>query len=262
MDICQRTAVCGKQPFCTYQFRRSCQHCQIKAGSVRSAGYSFDSQDGALLISKSGTKLQLQSAEGEILWETRYRKEDEEKAMAALQEQLGNCLQARFLIELESGDSPYKIDFSVQTGGIAGEFSPVGRLRVQKDTAMLRIANRSNKTVFYTIIDIDSRNRVSVLLPGATGNPADYRLKPGETSPLHRVRFDTPGREVLKLIATPAPVDLRPALASRRRNYRERTPLEALFDRPSRVAVPERGAGENYGSVEVGVATVILELIR
>ncbi len=172
-----------------------------------------DSQDDALLISKTGTKLQLQSAEGEILWETRYRKEDEEKAMAALQEQLGNCLQARFLIELESGDSPYKIDFSVQTGGIAGEFSPVGRLRVQKDTAMLRIVNRSNKTVFYTIIDIDSRNRVSVLLPGATGNPADYRLKPGETSPLHRVRFDTPGREVLKLIATPAPVDLRPALA-------------------------------------------------
>ncbi|MFM8485519.1 MAG: hypothetical protein ACKOCH_04210, partial [Bacteroidota bacterium] len=82
--------------------------------------------------------------------------------------------------------------------------------------------NRGQKTIFYSIIDIDSRNRVSVLLPGATGNPADYRLKPGETGTLHRVRFDTPGREVLKLIATPAPVDLRPALAGRRRNYRER----------------------------------------
>ena len=221
-----------------------------------------ESREGALLISKTGTRLQLQSEEGDILWETAYRKENEEKAVTAMQEQLGNCLQARFLIGLESGESPYKIDFTVQTGSNAEDFSAVGRLKVHRDTAFLRIVNRGNKTVFYSIIDIDSRNRVSILLPGETGNPADYRLKPGETSPLHRVRFDTPGREVLKLIATPAPVDLRPALANRRRNYREQDFLEALFHQPSRIAAPERGTGGNYGSVEVGVATVILEVIR
>ncbi|MFM7155139.1 MAG: caspase domain-containing protein [Bacteroidota bacterium] len=221
-----------------------------------------DTPEGALMISKNGTKLQLQSEEGEMLWETRYRKEEESNATNTLQEQLGNCQQARFLIGLETGESPYKIDFSVQSGSRSGEFSRVGRLRVQRDTAFLKIVNRGQKTIFYSIIDIDSRNRVSVLLPGATGNPADYRLKPGETGTLHRVRFDTPGREVLKLIATPAPVDLRPALAGRRRNYRERNLMEALLNDLNRTDTPKSRTGETYGSVEAGVATVILEVIR
>ncbi len=217
---------------------------------------------GAMSLFMKGTKLQLRSEEGVILWESGYRKENMDKTLKALQEELDKCLQARFLGSLEFGESPYKTEFSVKTASETSDFSPVARLRVQKDTAFLRIANKSQKPVFYTIIDIDSRNKVSILLPGPTGIPAEYRLKPGEVSALHRVRFDTPGREVLKLIVTPVPIDLRPALASRGMNNPGKNYLESLFAHSFRLAASERGAGMTYGGMEAGVATVVLDIVK
>jgi hypothetical protein len=114
--------------------------------------------------------------------------------------------------------------------------------------------------VYYTILDIDARNRVNVLLPGEGQLPAEYRLEPGAASPPHAVRFDAPGREVLKLILTPVLIDLREAVATRGR--RSSSFMETLLADSFQENGPDRGTARKYHGNEAGVETVVLEVVK
>lgn len=218
--------------------------------------------EAALVLAAERGKLLLRSADGLTIWEERYSANRQEEALQSLRLALGNYLQAQFLRSLEFEGSPYRAAFSVQVGANSRTPAAAGTLRMAKDTAFLKVVNRGAKPVYYTIIDIDARNTVSVLLPRPTDLPADYRLEPDAESPLHRVRFNTPGREVLKLITTDRPIDLRPAVANRGLGRRGRSFFEALFAESYWQNAKSRGPSGGYQGNEAGVETVVLEVVE
>ena len=222
-------------------------------------------EDAELILTQDEGKWILWSADGLVLWEERYSRNRLVPLFESLREALGNYLQAQFLRGLEFDGSSFHADFRAQVGVRPGEPSP-GRaglsLRVQKDTAFLQVVNRSAKPIYYTILDIDARNVVKVLLPAPGWLPADFRLEPGAESPLHAVRFNAPGREVLKLIATPVPIDLRDTVTSRGHSRKGRSFFENLFEETYTEGGKRRGPSGKYRGSEAGVETVVLEVVR
>lgn len=218
-----------------------------------------------LSLRLENNKLILWSADDGVLWEQRYLPSRADLQFESLREALGNYLQAQFLRSLDFDGSPFQADFKAQVGAIREESSTNHTgltLRVQKDTAYLQVVNRSTRPIYYTIIDIDARNVVKVLLPAPGWLPADFRLEPGAESPRHAVRFNTPGREVLKLIATPVPIDLRDALASRGRSRKGRSFFENLFAETYPAGGKLRGPSMKYKGNEAGVETLVLEVVK
>lgn len=218
-----------------------------------------------LTLSLGNGKLTLWSADGLVLWEERYARNRLDPLFESLREALGNYLQAQFLRGLEFDGSSFHADFHAQVSASPMEPS-LGRaglsLRVQKDTVYLQVVNRSAKPIYYTILDIDARNVVKVLLPAPGWLPADFRLEPGAESQLHAVRFNAPGREVLKLIATPVPIDLRDTVASRGRSRKGRSFFENLFEETYTEGGKRRGPSGKYRGSEAGVETVVLEVVK
>lgn len=239
------------------------QAAQIRTGlSGMEAVQIVAGHEAALTLTAERDKLLLRSADGLTLWEERYSAGRQEDALQSLRLTLGNYLQAQFLRSLEFEGSAYRAAFSVQVGANSGTPAAAGALRVAKDTAFLKVVNRGAKPVYYTIIDIDARNTVNVLLPRPGDLPADYRLEPEAESPLHRVRFNAPGREVLKLITTDRPIDLRPAVANRGRDRRGRGFFEVLFAESYWQHEKSRGPAGAYQGNEAGVETVVLEVVE
>lgn len=222
-----------------------------------------NSETAELTLSLDKGKLILWSADGIELWEERYARNNPDPLFESLRTTLGNYLQAQFLRGLEFDGSSFLTDFRAQVGAAEPSFGRAGlSLRVQKDTAFLQVVNRSAKPIYYTILDIDARNVVKVLLPAPGWLPADFRLEPGAESPLHGVRFNTPGREVLKLIATPVPIDLRETVASRGRSRKGRSFFENLFAETYLEDGKRRGPSGKYRGGEAGVETVVIEVLR
>jgi hypothetical protein len=207
-----------------------------------------------LMRSRHGRKLVLQTAEGEELWSGGHAG----TLPPDLHRAIDNFLQARFLRSLAFESSPYRIGFSVNTPASGSPAAPVGlSVRRNKEVALLHVENLSPYTLYYTVLDIDARHAVNVLIPGAGWNPAEFRLKPGEKRE-HRVTFDAPGREVLKLIATLTPVDLRDVVATRGKAYEGSHFFEQLFAQ----SYLSRGPASVYVDNEVGVATVIVDVVE
>jgi len=219
----------------------------------------LDVQSGAaadLLLRAERGRWELTSAEGIVIWQ-QQGVEGSDAAFQSLRQALADYRQAQFLRELELEASPFQAEFTAQVG-VRG--AP-GGLRANRDTVFLQVVNRSATPVYYSILDIDARNRVQVLLPGAHWLPADFRLEPGEAGPLHAARFDAPGREVLKLLLTPQPVDLRSALESGARSGGGGAGfLEALLENLRESGGRTRGQSGGYSGKEAGVETLVLEV--
>lgn len=133
-------------------------------------------------------------------------------------------------------------------------------VRQRREVAMLRIINHSRRPLYYCILDIDAKHRVTTLVPGPSWQPADCRLDPGEQR-IHRVIFHEPGREVLKLIATPTPLDFRPAIGNRGNKSGNTEIAARLMQHFKGDAGPNRGQEGAYSGQDAGVSTVILEVI-
>lgn len=237
------------------------QHSQLTAELAdMSAVRIVNGGEGDLLLSVKNDNMALTTAEGETIWSGKY---GSKKTTGKLREALGDYLQAQFLRKLEFNGSTYQATFTAQIGANG---SAVGRsgltLRQQQDTVMLKVVNQSTVPIFYTILDIDARNQVKVLFPGEGWMAADFRLAPGAESPPLPVRFKEPGREVLKLIATPKPIDLRDAIATRGKNQKGRSFFENLFHNTYPENSQNRGPSGSYRGNEAGVETVVLEVER
>lgn len=230
-----------------------------RLASMPSVRWSDDNPELTVAADKDN-RLLLLSADRTLVWKTDYAAAPPETALKALQDAIGNYMQAGFLRNLEFDGTPYHIDFDARAEATASTPVAAGlTLRRDKDVARLRVANRSPKTVYYTILDIDGANKVTVLLPPEGRSPNEYALAPNESRE-HRVKFDTPGREVLKLIATPVSIDLRPAIASRGRSTQGRTFFENLFSDTFLRDGDSRGPLEVYKGNEAGVETVVIEV--
>lgn len=232
-----------------------------RLASMQAVQLSDDNPELTVTAEKD-KRLLLLTADGTVVWKTDYTASQPEPALKALQDAISNYIQAQFLRNLEFDGSPYMMEFdaSAETPASAPVFAGL-TLRREKDVAKLRVTNRSPKPVFYTILDIDGANKVTVLLPPEGWSPAEFTLAPGKSRE-HRVKFDTPGREVLKLIATPVPIDLREAVASRGRSSKGRSFFENLFADTFLREGGHRGPLEVYKGNEAGVETVVIEVIK
>ncbi len=79
------------------------------------------------------------------------------------------------------------------------------------DGYSLRVENKSDVKLFYTVLDVYPDNRVEVLYPYKGKEPADYILD-SKTPVIRRLsvsKGSPPGREFLKIIVSKEPMDLR-----------------------------------------------------
>ncbi len=108
-----------------------------------------------------------------------------------------------------------------------------GNMRFQRgDVFRIRVSNPGNNAVYFTILDLSPDNSFVVLAPNAQETPEEFHIKPGQTIELKQnFELEPPyGTELLKLIVTDVPVDLRPIVQTRGVNTKSNSnPLERLF---------------------------------
>lgn len=80
----------------------------------------------------------------------------------------------------------------------------------------LRVSNNGNRKAYFTILDFTPDGKLSLVIPNESSGmqPADYVINAGETIDLDQLFvMQAPfGNEMFKLIATEAPLDLRPII--------------------------------------------------
>lgn len=156
--------------------------------------------------------------------------------------------QAKYIRKLEVRSGYLSVDFEIvpirvdprtlaETAEIPldSKRDALGNVHFQDgDIIKIRVHNRGNKAAFFTLLDIQPDNHLSVLIPGDLETPDEFRIGPGQTLDVPKIFQIGPpaGVEMFKLIATEQPVDLRPVTKSRGAATRSNTkpePLEQLF---------------------------------
>lgn len=199
----------------------------------------------------------LYTEDNDLLWEGSFKNKLPSDLILALK----GYAHAQLLRSLTLEGSGYTMSFSATTMDAPDNWMAAGlAVRQRREVAMLRIINHSRRPLYYCILDIDAKHRVTTLVPGPSWQPADCRLDPGEQR-IHRVIFHEPGREVLKLIATPTPLDFRPAIGNRGNKSGNTEIAARLMQHFKGDAGPNRGQEGAYSGQDAGVSTVILEVI-
>ncbi|MCC2548233.1 caspase family protein [Hymenobacter sp. BT175] len=80
------------------------------------------------------------------------------------------------------------------------------------DYMQLKVTNEGRKKAYFTILDIQPDNQMTVLIPSGALPAADYLVEPGKSILLPNIlRIGQPyGQEMFKIIASAEPMDLRP----------------------------------------------------
>ena len=102
------------------------------------------------------------------------------------------------------------------------------------DKFRFNITNHSNqKILYYTVLDIQPDNRVTVLIPGRKEIPADFKVLQGEKVELKKIFKISPpyGIDVLKVIASDVPLDLRSIFESRATLMNQRGSAPSPFEK-------------------------------
>ncbi len=104
------------------------------------------------------------------------------------------------------------------------------------DSFALKIKSNYDGVLYYTIIDILPDNDIKVLIPDSLqfSYDADYSLRKGQEKIINLFTDETSitGKEYLKIIFSPYPIDLRPTFASGNVKARSKKaqPLEKMMD--------------------------------
>ncbi|GMV77727.1 MAG: hypothetical protein AMXMBFR79_08620 [Chitinophagaceae bacterium] len=105
-----------------------------------------------------------------------------------------------------------------------------------QDSFKLKIKSNYDGVLYYTILDLLPNNEVKVLVPDTLENAydADYSLRQGQEKTLTFTTDETSisGKEFLKVIFSPYPIDLRPSfqLNTVRTRSGKTKPLEKMMD--------------------------------
>jgi metacaspase-1 len=152
-----------------------------------------DSLDWTVLLTAPNRHLlRVYTANGSVLTET-----NTDGAVGRIMPALYRYAKAQFWREVHMDNSLYQATISADTSTAKAGY----------DVVQLTVKNTGTKPIYYGVIDIDAAHHVQVLIPSEGHLPSEYRLDTGKQR-THRVRFDTPGQEVLKLVVGPAATDL------------------------------------------------------
>lgn len=148
---------------------------------------------------------------------------------------IGNYARAKYLRNLDLVNDNYKVTIEfvpvtcISGCGTRSAKYKDGSIKTQGkdslymsfkvgDKFRLNIVNKSDqKRLYYTILDIQPDNKVNVLIPGKDDRAEDFYIPQQEKIALDRIYTVGPpeGTEMLKIIASDVPIDLRAMVVTR-----------------------------------------------
>ena len=243
-------------------------------------------RDRMLEFARERPYIELVEAEPDLLLETNnnlaqllYRDETElyrqpapnypiGKTIGDLRKTIGDYLRADFLRTVEAKCDGIEAEYTIYyTHDSIGQTS-LTKIEVGKKVN-ITVRNTGSKPFYFNILDIQPDNVLNAVIP-RTGHPTvEYYLEPGKTHPSVGHTVNPPlGREVLKIIATPEPIDLGSLIASSGASLRGRenqaNPLEKLLalycypDSQTRSAAPSAAAPIGAGMI----GTMVVEIVK
>ncbi|HEY6505297.1 MAG TPA: caspase family protein [Chitinophagaceae bacterium] len=148
-----------------------------------------------------------------ILWAKQVNKDDTLTGEEAkdLLGSIKNFIRVRYLRSLvDGGDLAAKVSAKIFSRDNPGKEEPELVLKA-RERYLIKMDYNTDTTLYYTIINILPNNKVKVLIPDGSRDPAEYSIK--GTGPKEiRLRVDSiavPGREVFKIILSKEPLYLK-----------------------------------------------------
>lgn len=200
----------------------------------------------------------------------------------AILRQIELYAQAQLLRSVESVNERLRVTFELIPVKLDNNYKEVGRIPIESkinrsgqlvfnsgDFFRIRITNHGNRTAYYSLIDIQPDNVVSILIPEKDQNgnlfraPSDCKIGAGQTEELRTVFYikEPYGQEVFKLIATNRPLHLDQILVTRApvSDSESVHPFEALF--AGSFDLVTRDAGQHRLPPEqIHIHTVVFEI--
>jgi hypothetical protein len=100
------------------------------------------------------------------------------------------------------------------------------------DAFLLQVTNEGEKPTYFTLLDLSPDDSFVILAPSKSETAEEFYLLPGQTIQLKQTFNLGPpsGTELIKVIATDVPIDLRPIMSTRGIGKKTNpSPLETLF---------------------------------
>jgi len=197
-----------------------------------------------------GNNIMISTVKDIELWSSTAEIIDAANAAGEITERLIAYAQSRFLRQLEVDDSKLSADlkiipFKVKQEGrnvvedgempLSERTDETGNLFLKNgDVCKVQITNTASQTIYFTILDIQPDDVLSILLPVKGRLPQEYRIEPGQTFTSPLIKIGPPyGNEVFKLITSATPLDLTTVVRTRGQNPETRgnevNPFQKLF---------------------------------
>lgn len=235
-------------------------HNSIAASMEDISGVEWlDSLKARLYITKGKGLLRLTDRDRGTLMEWSDKQYREEEQMRLLRGRILRWQIARFLASWENSDETMQVSLLANKGDAAvvemDDFKDRA-LAMEADILQVRVRNSGAKPIYYSLVDIDPDDEVSVLIPSQGRMPEEFRVLPGAESRTHRIRFDKRGLQVLKLMASTVPVKLEASIGTR--GLPQDRPLDAAFPEGTRLRLQDLPLG-NSGSFHTATLELIIE---
>lgn len=208
------------------------------------------SDSDLILEQTDGRKLILRTRDDYVLMEENMANTEPEMVIDKYLRRIHSYSQSEFLRNLEMQNPLLQVEMElvpVTAKAVAGRYvideripledrlSPDGKLAfAEGESFVFKITNSGRKPVYYTIIDLQSDNIIQTAIPNqeCSLKAQDYYILPGQTQELSDCIIDVYppyGNEVLKLIATEEPLDLRRIIDTRGKSSGSENPFATLF---------------------------------
>lgn len=189
-----------------------------------------------------------------IIWQTN-KNIDKQKLYDTLAMKVGDYARSKYLRNLSLSNAEYKVSLQFvplkciancdnprlaqyQDDKIKSKMDVAGNIFFKEgDKFRLNIISHSDqKRLYYTVIDIQPNNQVNVLIPGRRDQPEDFLISQEDTIKLEKIFTIGPpyGVDVLKVIASDVPLDLRSIFETRGKaagtRGRGKSPFEKIVE--------------------------------
>jgi hypothetical protein len=198
-----------------------------------------------------------------------------------INQKLFNFAQGQYLKNLSLKNQAYEIEFKLLPINYSDETGNVGDLIEEtknineagifevvpeKDYAVLQVTNKSKKTLYISIIEINSKGEIAPFMPNDNCplTNEERKLAPGQTMIFKDCvySFGPPYETlILKGFATTTPINFQPTVATRGEGSRNANPLENFIQQSYNQT---RGASGNSANSEVdGFSTeFVYEIVK
>lgn len=146
-------------------------------------------------------------------------------------EDIKQGMRIKYLRKLDDGGSLAKF-VSVNIVPVKARVGTSEMVFATNEDFNIVLKNNFDNVLYYTILDLTPDNKIKVLIPDSLDIAADYSLRKGQEIK-YLISTDSTsvtGKEFLKVIFSPTPLDLRPSFSATTRRGSNSKPLERMMD--------------------------------